>query len=165
MISLRDLESTIPNAPNFQYKEFVKSETAMRLNILNIPSEQDWKNIEQLAVHVLQPIRNRFGRLRITSGYRSVELCEAIKSSRTSNHTIGQAADFEPMRKGVTMMDVLTYIHNNLPYRELIAEYFPDGWIHVAYREGGNDSVLKLKDANHNYARVDLSYLKNLYGG
>ena len=163
MSHLRNLKSAIPNAPNFTYGEFVRSDTAIRRGIENIPNEEQWQNIEKLAVFVLQPIRNRFGRLRITSGFRSVELCEAVGSWSGSNHAKGQAADIEPMRKGVELIDILSYIHNNLPHRELIAEHFPGGWVHVAYRDGGNDATLKLKDKDHNYERVDLDYVKSLY--
>lgn len=163
-MSLRDLNAKIPGAPNFQYKEFVKSDTATRRGIPNIPTEEEWVRIEELAVNVLQPIREKFGRLRITSGFRSVELCEAIGSSSTSNHARGQAADIEPINPNITMMEVLEWIHGNLEYRELIAEYFPDGWIHVAYRREGNAKTLKLKDATHHFDRVPLGYIKGIYG-
>lgn len=155
----------MPNGANsnFQYNEFIKSDTALRRGIKNIPNNAHWQNIEKLTQNILQPIRARFGRLRITSGYRSVELCEAIGSSSTSNHTRGEAADIEPLAPKVTLIDILKFIHNTLPHRELIAEYFPHGWVHVAYREGGNDKILKLKDKKHHYERVDLDYILKLY--
>ena len=148
---------------NFQYKEFIKSITALRRGIKNVPKESQWQSIEKLVIFILQPLRTRFGRVRITSGFRSPELCEAIGSSKSSNHTRGEAADIEPLAKNVTLMDILKYTHKNLPHRELIAEYFPDGWVHVAYREGANTETLKLKDEHHNYERVDLEYIVELY--
>jgi len=160
MININD---KIPGAPDFKYSEFIKSATATRLGIENLPNDEQWRYIELLAKEVLQPIRQEFGRLRITSGFRSVELCEAVGSSKNSNHTRGQAADIEPLVEGVTLFDVLEYIHNKLEYRELIAEYFPNGWIHVAYRENGNVKTLKLKDDNHHYSKVSIDYIKNLY--
>jgi zinc D-Ala-D-Ala carboxypeptidase len=160
---MRDLNAKIPGAEGFTYKEFVKSDTATRKGIKNEPTEEQWKCIELLAKEVLQPIRNEFGRIRITSGFRSVELCEAVGSSSKSNHTRGEASDIEPLEKGITLFDILEFIHDNLEYRELIAEFFPAGWIHVAYREGGNIKKLKLKDDKHNYEEVSLNYLKTLY--
>ena len=150
---------------NFQYKEFTKSNTALRKGISNIPNETQWEAIERLTINVLQPVREKFGRVRVTSGFRSPELCVAIGSSRSSNHARGEATDFEPLRSNVTLYQVLAWIYRNLEFRELIAEYFPDGWIHVAYREGANEKILKLKDNKHNYDRVDLGYIQKIYGG
>lgn len=160
MINLKD---KIPGAPNFTYGEFVKSSTATRLGIANVPTDAQWMNIEQLALKVLQPLRNEFGRIRITSGFRSVELCLAIGSSKYSNHAKGEAADIEPKKDGVTLLHIAQFIHDELDYRTVIAEYFPDGWVHVDYRIGGNLKRLKLKDATHNYQDIQMGYLKNLY--
>ena len=151
---------------NFKWKEFFKSQTAKRKGIDNIPTDDNiWENLEELVVNVLQPLRDEFGCIRITSGYRSPELNSAIGGSENSNHCFGFAADIEPLKENVSLMDVIVYIHNILDFRELIVEYFPDGWIHVAYRKGSNARQLKLKDDNHNYQRVSLEYIKQLYGG
>jgi uncharacterized protein YcbK (DUF882 family) len=162
---MRDLKDKIPGAESFTYGEFVKSDTATRKGIKNEPNEQQWKNIEKLAVNILQPIRNKFGRIRITSGFRSVELCEAVGSSAASNHTKGEAADIEPLENGVTLFDVFEFIHNNLQFRTIISEYFDNnGWVHVDFREGGNVKMLKLKDSKHNYTRTTLDEVRKLYG-
>ena len=150
---------------NFQYKEFVKSTTATRQNIENVPTEKQWQNIETLTDRVLQPVRKQFGPIRITSGFRSIKLCEAIGSNRDSNHARGQAADIEPLTDGVTLLSVIEWIYSYCEFRELIAEYFPYGWVHVAYREGGNDMILRLKDKRHHYQEVDIDYLKLIYSG
>ena len=159
MININD---KIPGASNFRYREFIKSDVALRLGIYNIPNAGQWACIERLAREVLQPIRNEFGSVKITSGFRTVELCLVIGSSKHSNHARGQAGDIEPSH-GVRLITVLEFIHDELEYRELIAEYFPNGWIHVAYRENANVRKLKLKDNNHHYANVSIDYLKDLY--
>jgi len=168
---MRDLYARIPGAVNFTYGEFIKSDTAIRLGIENVPNEAQWQAIERLAVNILQPIRDQFGRVNITSGFRSVELCIAIGSFRTiggkptvtSNHARGQAADIEPDDPSIPLIDILNFINNECDYRELIAEYFPGGWVHVAYRENANDRLLKLKDPNHNFARVEMDYINAIY--
>lgn len=160
---VRDLRDDIPGAPNFTYGELIKSSTARRLGISNIPNEEQWLNLEALAVEVLQPIRYRFGRVRVTSGFRCPKLCVAIGSSILSNHTRGEAGDIEPLRFSVSLMNILTFVYKTLEFRELIAEFFPDGWVHVAYRRGDNSRYLKLKDANHNYERVTLDYIEKQY--
>jgi zinc D-Ala-D-Ala carboxypeptidase len=160
---LRNLNAKIIGAPNFKYGEFTKSSTAMRHGIKNEPTEDQWRCIELVASKILQPIRENFGPIRITSGFRTVELCLKVGSSITSNHAQGQAVDFEPLRDNVSLLQILTFIHDNLDYRELIAEYFPGGWVHCAYRKGGNSKILKLKDDNHSYVGVDISLIKKIY--
>jgi uncharacterized protein YcbK (DUF882 family) len=158
-----NLNKRIPGARNFRYKEFIKSDVAIRKGISNIPNEQQWKNIEKLAVNILQPIRKKFGRIRILSGYRSYELNKIIGGSSYSNHMKAEAADIEPVSVKVSLLDVVEYIVKNLEFRTVILEYPPLGWIHSDYREGGNIRRLKLKDKRHNYTNVTLDYLKDLY--
>ena len=159
-----DLKSKIPGAENFRYYEFIKSQVALRLGIDNTPSPTHWTNIERLAVNCLQPIRTKFGRIRITSGYRSVPLCLRIGSSPSSNHARGQAADIEPISSRIKLFKIAEWAYHNLEFRTIICEYFPNGWIHIDYREGGNLKRLQLKDKNHNYQTIEISYLKDLYG-
>jgi len=157
-----NLNDKIPGAPNFKYKEFIKSDTAKRLGIYNIPNQRQWNNIEELAKNNLQPIRDKFGRVRITSGFRSSELNMIIGGSIFSNHCIGEASDIEPV-DDIPLIVMIEWVYNNLQFRELIAEFFPDGWIHIGYRIGENIKKLKLKDEEHNYQEVTLDYLKSLY--
>ena len=149
---------------NFQYIEFVKSDIAIRWGIDNTPNDEQWECIEALTQHILQPVRDNFGRLRITSGFRSPELCIKIKSAITSNHTRGQAADIETPDGEIKLFDIFEWIHDNCEFRELIAEFFPNGWIHVAYREGANNKTIRLKDKNHHYLRCDIDYIRKIYG-
>jgi len=160
---LRKPDEIIHGAPNFRYREFVRSDTATRLGIDNTPNESQWQCIEKVASNIMQPVREHFGRMKITSGFRSVDLCLAIGSKSTSNHTKGQAVDFEPFGN-IKLFDILEWICYNLEYRELIGEFLPGGWIHVAYREGANTKTLKLKDNNHHYKHVDLEYIRGIYG-
>ena len=81
---------------NITLKELTKSESAARFGISNEPTEDVILNLQSLAANILQPVRNHFDKpLIITSGFRSPELCVKIGSTTTSQHTKGQAADFE----------------------------------------------------------------------
>lgn len=157
---MRDLNNKMPGALNFKYKEFIFSETAISNNILNNPNEKQWQNIEKLAVNVLQPIRNEFGKIKISSGFRSQELNTLIKGNKYSNHCKGEAADIKSL-ENIPLIQITNWIVNNLLFRTLIFEF--NKWIHIDYRENHNNKTLKLKDEDHNYKIASIHYIKNIY--
>jgi hypothetical protein len=126
---------------NVSLKELTKSESATRFGISNEPTEEALTNLQKLATHILQPVRDHFGKpLIITSGYRSPELCVKIGSTTTSQHTKGQAADFEI--GGIANKDLSDWIHQNLDYDQLILEFWKpedpnSGWVHCSYKGEG----------------------------
>jgi len=148
---------------NFTWNEFFRSDTATRLNIDNTTTDSIiLSNIKELTANILQPLRDKFGRIRITSGYRCLMLNRKIKSGDYSNHVYGLAVDIES--ENVSLINLITYIHKNFEYKELIAEYFPHGWVHIAYQHDNNKRVLKLKDKDHHFKRVTLDYVQGIYG-
>ena len=80
---------------NFSLRELTKSQTAERKGIDNTPTDEHIENLKLLCENILQPVRNEWGVVSVSSGYRSPELCVAIGSSERSQHARGQAADFE----------------------------------------------------------------------
>jgi zinc D-Ala-D-Ala carboxypeptidase len=160
---LVNIYDSIPSARNFTYYELIRSDTAVRFDIDNYPNIEQLGNIENLAKFCLQPIRDNFGPIRVTSGFRCPELNYLIGGSPNSNHCRGEAADIIPLNSGATLMTIIEWVYRNLEFRELIAEFFPDGWIHVAYRRGGNNRQLKLKDSLHNYQKLSFTNLSLLY--
>jgi uncharacterized protein YcbK (DUF882 family) len=98
---------------NFTLSELIKSDTAIRKGINNNPNAGQIEKLKLLCENILQPVRDRFGRVTVTSGYRSSELCLAIGSSIDSQHTKAEAADFEC--PGVDNAEVAEWIHKELP--------------------------------------------------
>ena len=89
-----------------------------------------WKHIATCRDQYATPVT-------ISSGFRGPELCLAIGSSITSQHTKGQAADFEIF--GVPNAELAVWIIENLDYDQLILEFHnPEepnsGWIHCSYK-------------------------------
>ena len=131
---------------NFSLQELIKSDTAIRKGIDNNPNSDQIEKLKALCENILQPVRDHFGRVKVTSGYRSVELCMAIGSSANSQHAKAEAADFECL--GVDNAELSDWIKNNLDYDQLILEYYTpgepnSGWIHCSYiPEGRRASVL-----------------------
>ena len=80
---------------NFSLNELTKSDTATRHDIDNTPTMQVIENLQDLVDNVLQPLREKFGPIVVTSGYRSPAVNTKIGGSTTSDHCHGYAADFE----------------------------------------------------------------------
>jgi hypothetical protein len=127
---------------NFTLDELTKSQEAIRLGIANEPNDEHITNLILLCKNILQPIRNHFNiPVSISSGYRSAALCEAIGSSSKSQHTKGQAADFEIF--GMANKDLADWIVQNLDYDQCILEFWNEndpnsGWVHCSYNNSGN---------------------------
>ena len=130
---------------HFKLHEFEKSATAIRLGIKNKAGSGEIKNLTDVCYEILEPVRAKFDEkpIIITSGFRSEELCEAIKSSKTSQHTKGQAVDFEIA--GISNLEVALWIQNNCNFDQLILEFWKDeeddpnsGWVHCSFVEGSN---------------------------
>ena len=122
---------------SFTLNELIKSQEAIRLGIENIPNKEHIENLKILCEKILQPLRDYYGLpVSISSGYRSVALCEAIGSSAKSQHTKGQAADFEIFN--VANKEVADFIVQNLEYDQCILEFWNEnepnsGWVHCSY--------------------------------
>ena len=124
---------------NFSLSELIKSDTAIRLGIDNNPNADQIEKLKLLCENILQPVRDHFGRVTVTSCFRSPELCVKINSSINSQHTRAEAADFECL--GTSNAEVFDWIKANLPYDQMILEFFTpgepnSGWIHASWIEG-----------------------------
>jgi len=125
---------------NCSLRELTKSQTAERKGISNEPTEEHIENLKLLCTKILQPIRDEWGVVSISSGYRSQALCEAIGSKITSQHARGQAADFECY--GLDNNKLFNWAIENVEFDQAILEFYtgdPDsGWLHMSYNEDGN---------------------------
>ena len=124
---------------NFTLTELTKSDTAIRKGINNNPNAEQIEKLKALCENILQPVRDHFGRVKVTSCFRSIDLCLAIGSSANSQHARAEAADFECV--GVDNAELADWIKRELPYDQLILEYYTpgepnSGGIHCSYTEG-----------------------------
>jgi hypothetical protein len=123
---------------NFTLQELIKSDTAIRKGIDNNPNADQIEKLKRVCENVLQPVRDQFGRVKVTSGFRSPELCLAIGSSINSQHAKAEAVDFEVL--GVDNAEVSDWVYKNLQTDQLILEYYTpgepnSGWIHASWVE------------------------------
>lgn len=122
-------------AEHFTLGEMLRSGKAVRLKIDNTPGEAEVRALRALCQHVLEPLRQRFGRIIITSGYRSERLNEAVGGVANSQHLRGEAADIHcsSMQQARRYYD---YIAQHLDFDQLLLEKrLKNGccWIHVSY--------------------------------
>jgi len=127
---------------NFTMAEFVKSDTANRLNIDNTPEGQHLEAAKALFENVVQKVRDHFGPTVLNSGYRSPDLNEAVRGSKTSQHCKGEAADIEV--PGVANAELANWIVDNLDFDQVILEFYTpgqpsSGWVHVSYKADGTN--------------------------
>lgn len=127
---------------NVTYGELIKSPTALRHNIDNTPNEDQLENLIYLVLRVVQPCREHFGKpVTINSAFRCLDLNRLIGSSDTSQHTKGEAIDFEIL--GVSNYDLAKYIEDNLEFDQLILEFYTgedsSGWVHVSLKATGHN--------------------------
>jgi len=126
---------------NFTLAEMVGSQVATRRGIDNRAPMWAIERLADLATEILQPVRNRFGPVTVTSGWRCQDLERALKGRpegwrSASQHARGEAADFEV--RGRSNLEVARWIEAALPFDQLILEFYepPDpnsGWIHCSY--------------------------------
>ena len=121
---------------NFSLEELTKSDLAIRLCVDNTPDATVTANLQELVDNILQPLRDKFGPVIISSGYRSPEVNSKVGGSKTSHHCFGYAADIEI--PGMDNKELALYIRDNFKFTQLILEFYrsgvPDsGWVHIAF--------------------------------
>jgi len=116
---------------HFSLDEFAFSQTAVRLEIDNTPSEAVIKNLKYLCENCLEPLREIIDRpLKITSGYRCQQLNGLIGGSKNSQHITGHAADIKV--KGInTELLFQTIIESKIIFDQVINEF--SSWVHISF--------------------------------
>lgn len=123
----------------FSYSEFEKSETAKLRGINNNIPEEIKSNITEFVENILDPLREEWGSpIRITSGYRSESLNRVLNGSKTSAHTVGYAADIQPVNGKMKefMKFVEEFLQDKL-WDQCIWEKMKCGscqWVHISYK-------------------------------
>ena len=108
----------------------------IRHSITNVPTAEETELLRALCENVLEPLRRRFGVIRVVNGYHSEELCRLTGSDNTSQHRLGEEADIH-----VSNMEVAQKMHDfikaNLAYDQLRLEAKPKTStiiLHVSYK-------------------------------
>ena len=142
-------KSDIQLSEHFRLSEFTRSATAIRHGIDNTPDIEDIESLQSLCIHVLEPLRRRFGVIKITSGYRSPLVNQMVHGSPSSQHLKGQAADIFISSDEVAKK-YYRYIKDHLDFDQLLLEMKGGRTtgnvhcLHVSYNnEGINRKMVK----------------------
>lgn len=134
---------------NFYLDELIYSPTAVARKINNTPNAEQSDNLRNLILKVLQPVRDHYKKpLKINSGFRSPALNAVIGGADKSQHSQGEAVDFEI--EGIPNKLVAEWVADNLVFDQLILEFYNpmegvnSGWIHVSLRKTGINRKQKL---------------------
>jgi len=129
---------------NFLLSELTHTDTGA----VNVPNDEQRYKLLLIAQYLLQPIRDKFGAVHVTSGFRSEFVHEAIKkvqnapTSSTSQHLLGEAVDFIPEGD---IEEVFEWCKENLIFGQLINENSGGKrWLHISLPrlEKANQQVL-----------------------
>lgn len=125
--------------------------------------EQISCNLKHLAINVLDPIKEKYPNMMVTSAFRH--------GRNGSQHNIGEAADMQ--FSGVRNSDykeIAKWIKENIPHDQLLLEYKNRGtrlpWIHISYKMRTNRNMVLtfFNDSSKNPGGPGLKNLAGNYG-
>jgi len=120
-------------SPHFSWDELTTTSTGLA----NTPGAGQRSNLQRLATKVLEPIRDQFGPLRITSAFRSSAVNRAVGGVPSSSHLDGRGADLYATQ-GATADQIATWLYTqtSIPLRQIITEHHT-GHLHVEMQADG----------------------------
>jgi len=129
----------------------IVSQTAARLGISNLPSDEVIARLKYTCIH-LELLRELTGHIvLISSGFRSRELNLAIGGSVDSQHMTGEAADIICPGYG-TAFELAKLVKANiinLRVDQLIYEY--KAWVHVSFTKNPRHQVFTITKRSDGY--------------
>lgn len=122
----------------FSLIELSNSNTAQLRGIDNTPTSDVKVNLIHLITHLLNPIREKFGKpIKVNSGYRCPSLNKSVGGSVSSQHVKGEAVDITAGNPTLNKQ-LFTLIQNSgLPFDQLIDEKNYT-WLHVSLKSNTN---------------------------
>lgn len=159
---------------NFSLMELIGSTS--KPSLVEWPSEEIIAKLKSHAEDILQPLRDKFGSIRVTSGYRNPALNRAIGGASNSIHMIymkdrylGTATDIQPMNER-DLVKVMKYICESIPavrriiiYRDCEALGINSPFLHLDrdVRVPAGEAILMEKVDKKTYELFDRAEFEN----
>lgn len=124
---------------HFSWAELTRTGSTELQAINRQEAEQYRAALMALATTILEPIRAKFGPIKINSAFRGASVNAKVGGSKTSQHLKGEAADI--VAPSVTVEELHRWIvtESGLPYGQCILEKTaparPFSWVHVSLGE------------------------------
>lgn len=140
----KEQAKTINVGQFFSLYEVVHSDTAEANGLVDAQlaiTDEQIENAKWLSSEVLDKVRNQFGRVDISSWFRSAELNSKTKGAKNSAHLTGEAADIQMPNLEL----VFRYIKNHLWFDQVILERKGSEehgwiyWIHVSKKRNSHN--------------------------
>ena len=134
---------------NFSLEQLIYSETAERERIDNTPGPEIIKNLRLLAQGLERIQALTQSPLEISSAYRCPKLNARVGGVETSQHTLGQAADFTCAGFGPPVDIIKAIRDSDIEFDQCILEYAR--WVHISFSKIPRGKVLTIYDADEGY--------------
>lgn len=124
---------------HFSWAELTRTGSTELQAINREEAEQYRAALTALATTILEPIRAKFGPIKINSAFRGASVNAKVGGSKTSQHLKGEAADI--VAPSVTVEELHRWIvtESGLSYGQCILEKTaparPYSWVHVSLGE------------------------------
>ena len=118
--------------PHFSFEELTRTGRA-DLQDANRREARDYVDKLKLVAEMLEVIRNKFGAVRVNSGFRGPALNQAVGGSSSSQHSKGEAADIVCPSTTVDELHRWIVTESGLKFGQCILEK-PAGsaWVHIS---------------------------------
>jgi hypothetical protein len=136
-------------SPHFTWAEMTRTGQSALQDKNREEAEKVKAAITTVCRTLMEPIREKFGPLRINSCFRGPAVNSAVGGSKTSQHMVGEAVDFVPLNDKIALMTVVDWVRkeSGLKWGQLINEHPGNSkWIHISlgepFRKTNNMQVL-----------------------
>lgn len=135
---------------NLLMSEMIATDTGLK----NIPSKAQEYKLFIMAQFQFQPLRDRFGAILVTSGFRNYWVNRRVSKEEDSQHTKAEAEDLVPLK--AKAIDLFKWIPDNIPFGQCIY-YEGENRLHLSMPrlDGKNQELFKYD--GHNYIPVGLT--------
>lgn len=131
---------------HFTLDEFIISQEAARRGIDNTPPPEVIEKLRKTA-QGLEAVRVSLScaPILISSGYRCLALNRLLGSQDTSQHVLGEAADFTSPGFGSASVVAYALRDGGIEYDQLILEF--DRWVHISFSDRRRHQALVIDKA------------------